>query len=1733
MRIAILSFLSALSFSLASGAAYADKSYANSDLASDAIRLEAQVKKDGAALADQPAEQLRKDAQTALGSGDGDTALKSLAGLLAANPSDAAAWLSYSRTMATTGDSDDIMNTATTAAYLAFLRAPATPDAAAALAAVGDLYAKRQLWRPSLDAYKASLDLAEVQAVRAIYAKEREAYGFRILDYKVDKDVASPRVCFQFSEVLAPGHVDFASYVSVAGMDNPAVSTEDQQICVEGLKHGEHYAISLRQGLPSAVGESLLRTADYDIYVRDRAAQAHFTGKNYVLPRVGQQGIPVVSVNTQKIAIEIVRIGDRNLLATVHSTDFLSQLSPDRMKQYAENDGVKIWSGTLAVASELNRDVTTDFPVLDALGKLDAGVYIMTAKPADANLAASDDDEGDVATQWFIVSDIGLTAFSGRDGVHVFVRSLTSAQPIEGISLRLLARDNEVLATKESGSDGHVRFEPGLARGTGGLAPGLVIAEDGKGDYGFLDLQQTAFDLTDRGDDGRQVKQALDAQVFTERGVYRSGETVFVTALLRDDKGTAKEGVPLTLVVTRPDGVEYQRMLVEDEGEGGRTYALALLPSSASGTWRIEAFVDPKGEPVGDTTFLVEDYVPERLDFTLKPGQDAVRAGDTAEIDAAARYLYGAPGANLDISGELRIEAVKDKGLPVLDGYQAGLQDQNFETLSSDIDAKVTTDAKGEAKVNVPIPDADASQPLEAKIILRAGEPGGRAVERNVTLPILPKGGLIGVKEDFDTLSDGATASFDVIAIDSSAKRVARKSVAWSLNMISTDYQWYNQDGQWGFEQIKSSRRVADGSVDLAADAPGKISVPVELGFYRLDVKSDDPNDAPTSVTFSVGWSGEATADTPDLLEVTLDKEDYKPGEAMKLKIASHFAGTATVAILGDELNYTSLIDLKKGDNIASVPVNADWGTGAYAVVLAHRPLDQAGQRIPGRALGLAWFSIDADSHKIGISLGVPDKVRPRSRLDVPITLTGLAAGEDAYVTVAAVDVGILNLTHYDTPDPDDYFFGQRQLGTEIRDIYGLLIDGMQGTRGEIRTGGDSGGELEGNKPTEAPLALFSGMVKVGADGKADVGFDLPAFNGSVRLMAVAFSKTRASSTSVDVIVRDPVVVQATLPRFLDLNDRSRFHLEIDNVEGAAGDYAYEVGARGALSVADAARGNVKLAAGERTSLSIPITGSGLGEGDLDFKLSGPGFSETRSFALNVEPGTSNIYRRIVRHLSPGDSFVLSSDLLAEFVPGTGRVSAAVSNISGIDVAVLLHSLDVYPFECSEQLVSRAMPLLYVNKLADPQLLALDAGIADRIKQTIDRLLARQDSSGAFGLWSADSANDMWLDAFVTDFLTRAREANYAVPQVSFQAALERLRNYVANTSDVEAGQSAALAYAVYVLARNGQPVMEDLRYLADAEIGAFDSPLARAQIAGALAMLGDRGRAVKVFGAADESLASLRDTPFSRSDFGSRLRDGAGVLALAVEGGADTIDISHAVQVVEDARAATDDTSTQENAWMVLAAEALADRNASITLGVDGAPHSGAFYGTWTAAALAGKTVKIANDGQDPADLALTTTGNPTTPEPAGGQGYQIERVYYTLAGQKLDPATIKQNDRFVVTLKVTETEAAYAHLVLDDPLPAGLEIDNPDLYDGGSVDALSWVKSDIQPSHTEYRDDRFVAAFDRDGQSKATFSLAYIVRAVSPGHYLQPAATIEDMYRPQRYGRTAYGTIDVGAAK
>jgi alpha-2-macroglobulin len=1711
----------------------ADKAFKRDDLADSAIKLEAQIKAEAGPVAKSGAT-LRTDADSAFRRNDFRTGLQILGQIAATTPEDSGNWLKLARTIfqikpSNSSEQTFFLERASTAAYIAYQRASGPQDEADALAVLGRALSERKLWRPALDSLRLSLDLREVAEVRGQYEKMRNEYGFRLMDYSVDSDSASPRACFQFSEELAK-RTDFTPFIALAGTDKPAVSAEEKQLCVDGLKHGERYNINLRAGLPSTVKETLPKSAEFNIYVRDRKPFVHFTGRAYVLPRTGQRGIPLVSVNTPAVTVDVFRIGDRNLINTVIDSDFQKPISRYQLSDLGDQRGVKVWSGELATANTLNQDVTTAFPVDQALGDLQPGVYVMTA----AAKGSTGDDDNQLATQWFIVSDLGVTAFSGNDGIHVFINSLASTEAVGHAEVRLIARNNEILATRKTDDSGHVLFEAGLARGEGGLSPAMLTVTGDKADYAFLSLKTSAFDLSDRGVAGRDAPAGADAFVYAERGVYRSGETVYLTALLRDGQGNAVTGGPLTLVIERPDGVEFRRAVLSDQGAGGRTLSVPLNSAVPSGTWRVRAFTDPKGASVGQTTFMVEDYIPERLEFDLSSKDKLIKADVPVEVKVDGHFLYGAPASNLQLEGDMLVAPATER--PGFPGYQFGVDDE--QTTSNErtpIESLPESDANGVATFPVSLAKPPTStRPQEAQIFIRMAEAGGRAVERKLVLPVAPTAAEIGVKPLFadKSIAEGDKAAFDVVFTAPDGKTLARDGLRYELLKLESRYQWYRQNSYWEFEPVKSTTRVADGDVAVAADQPTRITLSPQPGRYRLDVKSSEPDGPITSVQFDVGWYSDGSADTPDLLETSIDKPQYQSGDTMVVSVNARTAGKLTVNVLGDRLLTTQTLDIKEGTAQVRIPVGHDWGTGAYVLATLRRPLDIAASRMPGRAIGLKWFGIDKQTRTLAVNLSPPSLVRPNSSLKIPVKLGGLNPGEDAKVVVAAVDVGILNLTNYKPPAPDDYYLGQRSLTAEIRDLYGQLIDGMQGSRGQIKSGGDAGGaELQGSPPAQKPLALYSGIVTVAADGSAEISFDVPDFAGTARVMAVAWTATKLGRATIDVTVRDPVVLTATLPRFLLNGDHGTMSFDLDNVEGAPGDYTVTVAASGPVKVSGNPAITTKLAAKQRTSMALGLDAGGAGTAQFDVDIKGPnGLTLARHYALDVKPATQILARRSIRTLAKGESLTLTSDMFSDLVPGTGSVSLSASQSTALDAATILQALDRYPYGCSEQITSRAMPLLYVNELAAGAHLAQDTEIDQRIKDAIERLLARQGSNGSFGLWSA-GGDDAWLDAYVTDFLTRAREKGFAVPDVLFKTALDRIRNSVVNANEPEKDGGRDLAYGLYVLARNGAAPIGDLRYLADTKLGNLATPIAKAQLAAALALVGDRNRAERVYAAAADSLAPKPVLEFGRNDYGSALRDAAALVSLASEGNAPRATLTQAVARVEVARGLTSYTSTQENAWMVLAARALAKE--TLALDLNGQPVKTALFRSYKAEQVANQPIKITNTGDVPLQAVVSVSGSPVVPEPAASNGFKIERNYFTLDGKPADISKARQNDRFAVVLKVTEPKPEYGHIMVSDYLPAGLEIDNPRLVSSGDTGTLDWIEDGQEPENTEFRDDRFTAAIDRATDSKAVFTVAYVVRVVTPGKYVLPQAYVEDMYNPSRYGRTGTGNIEVVAAK
>lgn len=1638
---------------------------------------------------------------------------------------DAATWGEFARRQLQAGIADAnqsgyFFNQAFLSSINAYLRAENPALRHSILVVMGDALERNGRGRDTVQALRLAQSLQERTDTAALLDDAIGRYGFRIIETLVQSDLARPRVCVTFSEDLVASGVDYATFVQLT---EPGLVVENggwRQLCVAGMEHGKRYAVTFREGLPAADGQVMAKSVEISQYIRDRAPGVKFPGRGYVLPKAGDPALPVVTVNTDKLDLTLYRVTDRNLLRSVQDYYFGAPINVYNESYFADTVGEELWSGAATVGQEVNKDVTTRLPMGEALKGLPAGIYALRAvvPGVDTYTIAP-------AWQWFVISDLGVTTMTGVDGLHVFVRSLGTAEAKAGLSVELLNRANTVLGTATTDEQGYARFDAGLTRGTGGSAPAMVVVKEADKDIAFLSLTDPEFDLSDRGVEGREAAPPVDVFVTTDRGAYRAGETVYVTALARDPEQKAVEGLPLTAVLSRPDGVEYSRQLVEDQGAGGHVFSLPIAGGAPRGVWRVEMYADLEAPALASKTFLVEDFLPERIDFDLSLADAPLLVGVDSAVDltVAAKYLFGAPGAGLAIEGEVLLRAAD--GLEAFPGYVFGRYDQPFSAQMSSLNG-VETDEAGNATIPVFLPlIEDPNRPLEARVTIRVAEGSGRPVERQVTKVVTSTQPMIGVKPMFDgVVGEGDAARFQLLAVKGDAP--VALPVKWTVNRVEYDYQWYQSYGNWSWEPVVSRSVVAEGEATLGAD-PVEVSADVDWGSYEIVVTAADGSKSATSMEFYAGWYAPADASaTPDTLELSLDKPAYKPGDTATLRIVPRAAGTALVTVLSNRLVAMQAVEVKEGENLIQLPVTDEWGAGVYVTASVLRPMDVAAGRNPARALGLTHASIDPGMRALKATVEMAAEAAPRGPLDVAVKVEGVTEGETAWVTIAAVDVGILNLTGFEAPDPSDYYFGQRRLGVGIRDVYGRLIDGMNGAMGEVRSGGDAGAQarLQAPPPTEELVAYFTGPVEVGADGYARTTFDLPSFNGTVKVMAVAWSKTGVGQASADVLVRDPVVVTASVPRFLSPGDTSRLLLEVVHATGPSGRMSLDVTANG-LTLGEVPSG-FDLGDKAKAVFEVPVTAGDVGVDTIDISLTTPdGKVLKKTLTIPVQVNDPEVAKISRLTLAGGQTFTFDENVFAGLVPGSGKATLAVGPIARLNAPGLLAALDRYPYGCTEQMTSKALPLLYFDQVAQ----VMDLKGADNIQQRIDEavveILANQSSTGGFGLWGPGEG-DFWLDAYVTDFLSRAKAQGYQVPDVAFKSALANLRNQVNYAPDFSSevnGGGEALAYALMVLAREGAAAVGDLRYYADVKGDDFSTPIAQAQLGAALASYGDQARADAMFRKAMAKMEALEPEQGQiwRVDYGTRYRDAAALLTLAVEAGSQAVDR----EALTD-RIATQGTnlSTQEATWALLATNALIDRPGAEGITIDGKPAEGPLVRVLDAGSVTPVVVK--NEGAD-TTVTVTTYGVPAEPEPAGGNGYAITRTYYTMDGQEVALDKVAAGTRLVTVLEVTPFGYGEARLMVSDPLPAGFEIDNPNLMSSGSTSELSWLDALQDVQHSEFRQDRFLTAVD--WSSDQPFKLAYVVRAVSPGTFHHAAASVEDMYRPDFRARSETGEVTV----
>ncbi len=490
--------------------------------------------------------------------------------------------------------------------------------------------------------------------------------------------------------------------------------------------------------------------------------------------------------------------------------------------------------------------------------------------------------------------------------------------------------------------------------------------------------------------------------------------------------------------------------------------------------------------------------------------------------------------------------------------------------------------------------------------------------------------------------------------------------------------------------------------------------------------------------------------------------------------------------------------------------------------------------------------------------------------------MTNARPGEKLKLALAAVDEGILQLTDYASPAPSAYYFGKRRLGVDIRDDYGRLIKSAEGAVGPIREGGDSlGGRSLAVVPTRT-VALFSGLVDVDDRGRAKVKLDIPDFVGELRLMAVAFGASRIGEASKPLTVRDAVVGELTLPRFLAPGDKASGTLLVDNVEGNFGTYRTTVSVSGSLVQDKPQVFEASIDRGERKTFRVPLTAGKAGIGTAHLTLEGPNSLHIdRTWPIEIRPPMLPVFDEKVASLAPGAEARVDASFLQGYTPESASLTLAVAATRGFDVPALLKWLDRYPYGCLEQTTSRAMPLLYVSALAKAAGIASDKGIQARVQEAIERVVDMQHYSGGFGMWGAMSEPaDPWLAVFAVDFLVEARGQGYVVPQASLNRAFDWLRGFAAQDSQ----PAAARAYALYVLARTGTAKAGDVRYFYDTESSKFSDVIVPALSAAALAQVGDRARARAGFKRAEEIARDSSPENYNAQPYGSFLRDMAGL---------------------------------------------------------------------------------------------------------------------------------------------------------------------------------------------------------------------------------------------------------------
>ena len=1618
----------------------------------------------------------------------------------------------------------------------------------------------------------------EVQGKKPVAAepaqpKEEKPQGFALASTSAEQYQGQLALSLEFTQALV-GTQAFDTLIAVTGPKGEdvkgswALDEDGKTLRFPYVQANASYTVRLKAELAAADGKTIGSETTKEVYTGPMAPAVGFASQGSVLPARETRGLPVVSVNVKEVDVEFLRVADKevaNFFAFYQKNGKRSgyELDPrygwyGRKGKPVAGIAESVYANRFVLAGKENERTLNYLPIQNISELAQSGLYFAVMKRA-----GSFGEEYE--TSFFFVSDVGLHTRAYKDKLFVHAASLKSGQPLSGVALSVLDAKGEAVVTGETDASGNAQLAYALN------AEHVLTAHAGK-DVSLLPFNQPALDLSDFAVAGR--KEAwFDVFGWADRDLYRPGETIRLSALLRDHDGNAIKPQPLFLTLKQPDGRPYAEAQLDPKDLGYFEWSREIPADAPTGRWQVEFRTDPKSKDATQgLTFRIEEFLPERLKLDLSTAQTVIKPGEPLKLAVEADYLYGAPASGNRFTARLTIAADQHPVDAHKDFY---FGDPSIELPKEAKDAlDEALDEHGKLEHDIDLGDAAKSAaPVAAMVSGSVYESGGRTVTRTLKRTVWPADALVGVRPLFD-LKDGsdarARAGFEVIRSNANGDLLAGEHLKLNLVRERRDYHWtYDNESGWHFDYNENFENAETRELNIAAGQTLKFDVPVEWGNYRVEI-IDPATNLTTRLPFFAGWSwnddNRGKEARPDKVKIALDKPSYRAGDTLKVTVTPPQAGPGVLLVESDHLLYTRNIDAKPGATF-EIPITKDWERhDVYVTALVFRGGSAVEKITPARAVGEAYVAIDRSERKIDVAIEAPQQMKPET--DLPVTVKAPAlAGKKAYVTVSAVDVGILNITRFARPDANAWFFAQRALGVDAYDLYGRVIESFDGNLAKLRYGGDMALAAlpQARRPTAKVLTvdLFSGVVALDAKGEAKVALKVPDFNGTVRVTALVFGENQYGGTDTETIVRAPLVAEISTPRAMAPGDTAQLTLDLQNFSGTEREFAVKVAVDKPLAVTNGER-KVKLADNAKTTLNFPLTAQeGYGVGKIRVTAQNGDIKINRQFEMAVRAAWPSVMRSSPRALDKLEPITLDTGTIDGLLADSVAARLTVSSLPPLPFASALKDLLKYPYGCVEQTTSKGFGALLLDEKTAENL-HVDGLPADQRKARVDgaigRIASMQIPSGHFSMWGGDSYVNEILTPYVVEFLEDARDDGFVVPDTLLQKSLQRLNDDLLSGGHPYYGYEhsdhlrfADEAYSGYVLARVNRAPLGTLRALFDNERSKSLTALPLVHLGVALKLMGDQPRAEK---AVEEAFAKKAERPWYLGDYGSELRDTALMIALVHRYGLDKPEYDG--RVFDLARSMTTgqhEADAQQRKygfrWMYLSTQeqiAIArlgktlikdgDTVVAGTLAIGAASNPISPDRLWSrefSGADLRAGVHFTPQGDLPLYVTTDVAGIPKAAPAPDDHYVWIQRRFYTLDGKPWEPGPLKEGDSLIVGLKL-EARKAMPDALLIDLLPGGLEIENFNLTDAKQwadviVDGITITERGeaAEVRHEEFRDDRYVAALKLDeGQDAHVF---YLVRAVSPGTYRVPPPLVEDMYRPEvrGIGKSEPATIKV----